>query len=157
MTMHQFRTLASIFILVLGLLSLDAHAAAITKKYSNFTYTEVAGIEISGGGAVTETLDGTLKYKGIFYPFKIYGLKLSTYPKEYGLLMKGQTADLLSLDIFSGTYSQPDGAIVIELGVNGADLKNQYGVIMRITDLMVDAQLSIDANGATAKLDPKEQ
>ena len=71
--------------------------------------------------------------------------------------MKGQTADLLSLDIFSGTYSQPDGAIVIELGVNGADLKNQYGVIMRITDLMVDAQLSIDANGATAKLDPKEQ
>ena len=46
---------------------------------------------------------------------------------------------------------------MIELGVNGADLKNQYGVIMRITDLMVDAQLSIDANGATAKLDPKEQ
>ena len=37
--MHQFRTLASIFVLVLGLLSLDAHAAAITKKYSNFTYT----------------------------------------------------------------------------------------------------------------------
>jgi hypothetical protein len=155
--MGQFRKIASLLVVIMGLLSLDVHAAAITKKYSNFTYTEVAGVEIFGGANVIEALDGSLKYKGIFYPFKIRGLKLSAYPKEYGLLMKGQTADLLNLDIFSGTYSQPDGAILIDLGVNGAELKNQHGVIMRITDLMVDDKLSIDVKGATVELNPKEQ
>ena len=65
----------------------------------------------------------------------------------------GEVYDLPELSKFPGTFSKLESSITLGGGVGGTVLKNENGVIMRLTSTSEGLQLNLSASGVTVKLD----
>jgi hypothetical protein len=54
---------------------------------------------------------------------------------------------------FSGTFTKLESSITLGGGVGGTILKNQNGVIMRLTSTSEGVQLNLSSSGVTVTLD----
>ncbi len=96
---------------------------------------------------------GDLEFKGKKYPFKIGGLSVGANFGISKLSAAGEVYDLQDVSKFPGTYVKFDGNITLGGGVGGMVLKNENGVIMRLTTTQQGIQLNLSANGVSVKFD----
>jgi hypothetical protein len=146
----NLRKYVSTLFLGFALISTSVMAADAAKPPSgSVTINETQFALIVGGS----TGGGVLTYKGKQYPFKITGISLGANIGVSKLSAVGEVYDLNDISKFAGTFTKLDGSITLGGGVGGSVLKNENGVIMRLTSTSQGIQLNLSASGVTVKLD----
>jgi len=148
--MISISKILSVLVLSLGALSFGASAADAPKPPSGtVSITETQFALIVGGS----TGGGVLTYQGKQYPFKIEGISVGANVGISKLSASGEVYDLTELSKFPGTFTKLESSITLGGGVGGTVLKNQNGVIMRLTSTSEGIQLNLSASGVTVKFD----
>ena len=148
--MSMIRKFVSLLVLSLGLLSFGAYAADAPKVPAgtvNINETQFALIVGGSRGA------GTLTYQGKSYPFKISGMSVGANVGISKVSLAGEVYDMPDVSKFSGTFTKLESSITLGGGVGGTILKNQNGVIMRLTSTSEGVQLNLSSSGVTVKLE----
>ena len=148
--MTSIRKVLSFLILGLSILSFGAGAADAPKKPSGTVSINESQFALIVGGS---TGGGVLSYQGKKYPFKISGMSLGANVGVSKLSASGEVYDLADLSKFPGTFTKLESSITLGGGVGGTVLKNENGVIMRLTSTSEGLQLNLSASGVTVKLD----
>ena len=148
--MTSIRKTLSLLILRLSILSFGARAADAPKKPSGTVSINETQFALIVGGS---TGGGVLTYQGKKYPFKVSGISLGANVGVSKLSASGEVYDLASLSKFPGTFTKLESSITLGGGVGGTILKNENGVIMRLTSTSEGLQLNLSASGVTIKLD----
>jgi hypothetical protein len=106
--------------------------------------TVAVGVGVSWG-------DGKLTYQGKEYPFTINGLSVADLgvSKVTGT---GEVFNLKKLSDFDGNYVAGQAGAVVGGGAGAAVLKNQHGVVMKITGTGTGVQFTAAAKGVEVKL-----
>ncbi|MBU3587897.1 DUF1134 domain-containing protein [Polynucleobacter sp. 31A-FELB] len=148
--MISIRKILSVFILGLAVLGFGANAADAPKKPSGTVSINETQFALIVGGS---TGGGVLTYEGKKYPFKISGMSLGANVGVSKLSAAGEVYDLKEISKFPGTFTKLESSITLGGGVGGTVLKNENGVIMRLTSTSEGLQLNLSASGVTVKLD----
>ncbi len=147
---HVVRKFLSILFLGLAFVSFGASAADAPKVPAgtvNITETQFALIVGGSRGA------GVLNYQGKNYPFKMSGMSVGANVGISKVSLAGEVYDMADISKFSGTFTKLESSITLGGGVGGTILKNQNGVIMRLTSTSEGVQLNLSSSGVTVKLD----
>ncbi len=124
-------------------LSLTANVAlaADPKKTPDGTITiEETQFAVIVGGSVG---GGKLTYQGKTTEFKIGGLTAGANVGVSKMSAAGEVYDLKDVAKFPGTYTKFDAGIAFGGGVGALHLKNEHGVVMKLTSRTQGAQLNI--------------
>lgn len=148
--MTNIRKFLSFLILGLAIFSFGASAADAPKKPSGTVSINETQFALIIGGS---TGGGVLTYQGKKYPFKIGGMSLGANVGASKLAASGEVYDLTNISQFPGTFTKLESSITLGGGVGGTVLKNENGVIMRLTSTSEGLQLNLSASGVTVKLD----
>jgi hypothetical protein len=148
--MMSIRKIVSFLILGLSVLSFGASAADAPKVPSGSVSINETQFALIVGGS---TGGGVLTYKGKEYPFKISGMSLGANVGISKLSATGEVYDLAEPSKFPGTFTKLESSITLGGGVGGTILKNENGVIMRLTSTSEGIQLNLSASGVTVKFD----
>ena len=148
--MTSIRKILSFLILSLSILSFGVSAADAPKKPSGTVSINETQFALIVGGS---TGGGVLTYQGKKYPFKIGGVSLGANVGVSKLSASGEVYDLAEPSKFPGTFTKLESSITLGGGVGGTILKNENGVIMRLTSTSEGLQLNLSASGVTVKLD----
>jgi|UPI0003238B4F hypothetical protein len=148
--MTSIRKFLSLLILGLAVLSFGASAADAPKKPSGTVSINETQFALIVGGS---TGGGVLTYQGKKYPFKIGGMSLGANVGASKLAATGEVYDLTDVSKFPGTFTKLESSITLGGGVGGTVLKNENGVIMRLTSTSEGLQFNLSASGVTVKLD----
>ena len=148
--MTSIRKILSFLFLGLAIASFGASAADAPKKPSGTVSINETQFALVIGGS---TGGGVLTYEGKQYPFKISGMSLGANVGVSKLSASGEVYDLSNLSKFSGTFTKLESSITLGGGVGGTILRNENGVIMRLTSTSQGLQLNLSASGVTVKLD----
>jgi len=148
--MINIRKVLSFLILSLGLIGFSAGAADAPKVPSGTVSISETQFALIVGGS---TGGGVLTYQGKKYPFKIGGMSLGANVGVSKLSASGEVYDLADISKFPGTFTKLESSITLGGGVGGTVLKNENGVIMRLTSTSEGLQLNLSASGVTIKLD----
>lgn len=148
--MTSIRKILSFLILGLAIFSFGASAADAPKKPSGTVSINETQFALIVGGS---TGGGVLTYQGKKYPFKIGGMSLGANVGVSKLAASGEVYDLTDISKFPGTFTKLESSITLGGGVGGTVLKNENGVIMRLTSTSEGLQLNLSASGVTVKLD----
>lgn len=132
---------------VFGALALSAALLAATltiasdKKSPNGTVAidETQFALIVGGS----TGDGTLMYQGDEHEFKLSGLSVGANVGAAKASAVGEVYDLKGLSAFPGTYTRFDASATLGGGVGALYLKNENGVVMKLTSRTQGLQLNV--------------
>ena len=148
--MKNIRKVLSVLILSLGILSFGAGAADAPKAPSGTVSISETQFALIVGGS---TGGGVLTYQGKKYPFKIGGMSLGANVGVSKLSASGEVYDLTDISKFPGTFTKLESSITLGGGMGGTVLRNENGVIMRLTSTSEGLQLNLSASGVTVKLD----
>jgi hypothetical protein len=148
--MTSIRKILSFLILGLAIFSFGASAADAPKKPSGTVSINETQFALIIGGS---TGGGVLTYQGKQYPFKLSGMSLGANVGVSKLSASGEVYDLNDISKFSGTFSKLESSITLGGGVGGTVLRNENGVIMRLSSTSQGLQLNLSASGVTVKLD----
>jgi len=148
--MISIRKFLSFLILGLAIFSFGASAADAPKKPSGTVSINETQFALIIGGS---TGGGVLTYQGKKYPFKIGGMSFGANVGMSKLAASGEVYDLTNISKFPGTFTKLESSITLGGGVGGTVLKNENGVIMRLTSTSEGLQLNLSASGVTVKLD----
>jgi hypothetical protein len=148
--MSNIRKILSFVILGLSILSFGVSAADAPKKPSGTVSINETQFALIIGGS---TGGGVLTYQGKKYPFKIGGMSLGANVGASKLSAVGEVYDLSDVSKFPGTFTKLESSITLGGGVGGTVLRNENGVIMRLTSTSEGLQLNLSASGVTVKLD----
>ncbi len=148
--MISIRKFLSLLILGLAVFSFGASAADAPKKPSGTVSINETQFALIVGGS---TGGGILTYQGKKYPFKIGGMSLGANVGASKLAATGEVYDLTDVSKFPGTFTKLESSITLGGGVGGTVLKNENGVIMRLTSTSEGLQFNLSASGVTVKLD----
>jgi hypothetical protein len=148
--MTSIRKILSFLILGLAIFSFGASAADAPKKPSGTVSINETQFALIIGGS---TGGGVLTYQGKQYPFKLSGMSLGANVGVSKLSASGEVYDLSDISKFSGTFTKLESSITLGGGVGGTVLRNENGVIMRLTSTSQGLQLNLSASGVTVKLD----
>ena len=148
--MMSIRKIVSFLILSLGMLSFGVSAADAPKVPSGTVSINETQFALIVGGS---TGGGVLTYQGKQHPFKISGMSLGANVGISKLSATGDVYDLTDLSKFPGTFTKLESSITLGGGVGGTILKNENGVIMRLTSTSEGIQLNLSASGVTVKFD----
>ena len=148
--MTSIRKILSFLILGLAIFSFGASAADAPKKPSGTVSINENQFALIIGGS---TGGGVLTYQGKQYPFKLSGMSLGANVGVSKLSASGEVYDLSDISKFSGTFTKLESSITLGGGVGGTVLRNENGVIMRLTSTSQGLQLNLSASGVTVKLD----
>jgi uncharacterized protein (DUF2147 family) len=94
---------------------------------------------------------GALSYKGQTYPLSIDGLSLIDVGAAH-VSLSGSVYDLKSLKDFNGTYTALSAGATLAGGVNAVILRNQNGVLLKLTGDSEGFSLKLAAEGLKVKL-----
>jgi hypothetical protein len=148
--MTSIRKILSFLILGLAIFSFGASAADAPKKPSGTVSINETQFALIIGGS---TGGGVLTYQGKQYPFKLSGMSLGANVGVSKLSASGEVYDLSDISKFSGTFTKLESSITLGGGVGGTVLRNENGVIMRLSSTSQGLQLNLSASGVTVKLD----
>ena len=148
--MKNIRKVLSVLILSLGILSFGASAADAPKAPSGTVSISETQFALIVGGS---TGGGVLTYQGKKYPFKCGGMSLGANVGVSKLSASGEVYDLTDISKFPGTFTKLESSITLGGGMGGTVLRNENGVIMRLTSTSEGLQLNLSASGVTVKLD----
>lgn len=148
--MTSIRKVLSFLMLGLAIASFSVSAADAPKKPSGTVSINETQFALVIGGS---TGGGVLTYEGKQYPFKISGMSLGANVGVSKLSASGEVYDLSNISKFPGTFTKLESSITLGGGVGGTILRNENGVIMRLTSTSQGLQLNLSTSGVTVKLD----
>ena len=91
---------------------------------------------------------GTLTYKGKTHEFKLSGLTVGANVGVTKIDAVGEVYDLKDVAKFPGTYTQWDASATLGGGAGALYLKNENGVVMKLTSRNKGLQINVgSANG----------
>ncbi len=102
------------------------------------------GIGVSWG-------DGKLTYQGKVYPFSVTGLSVVDIGVSK-VTASGEVYNLKKLADFSGNYAAGQAGATVGGGAGATIMKNQNGVVMKLTGTGQGVQLTLAAKGVDIKL-----
>jgi hypothetical protein len=129
------RVLATALVLVASTLAL----AADPKKPDGTVSIDETQFAVIVGGSVG---GGKLTYKGKVHEFKISGLSAGANVGVSKMSAAGEVYDLKDLAKFPGTYTKLDVSATAGGGVGALHLKNENGVVMKLTSRTQGLQLN---------------
>jgi hypothetical protein len=143
--MKNFRKTFSILAVFAALL-VGGLALAADKKTPDGTVTiDSTQFALVLGGS---TGGGTLTYKGKTHEFKLSGLTVGANVGVTKIDAVGDVYDLTDLSKFPGTYTQWDASATLGGGAGALYLKNENGVVMKLTSRNKGLQINVgSANG----------
>lgn len=149
------RTLAAALVVATaGLLSIGQTVALAQDKAPDATFRYSGGsVGIGVGGSWGH---GTLRFEGKEYPFRMRGLDLV----NVGGSKITATADVYNLKNiadFSGTYAAASAGAAVAGGGAGTAMKNDRGVVIRMTSTVEGVQLKLAVEGVTIELEKLPQ
>ena len=116
-------------------------AFAADKKVPDGTVTiDETQFAVIAGGSVG---GGKLTHQGKTHEFKIGGLTAGANVGVSKMQAAGEVYDMKDLAKFAGTYTKFDAGIAFGGGVGALHLKNEHGVVMKLTSRTQGAQLNI--------------
>lgn len=148
--MTNIRKVLSALILGLSILSFGVSASDAPKKPSGTVSINETQFALILGGS---TGGGVLTYQGKKYPFKIGGMSLGANVGVSKLSATGEVYDLKDPSKFPGTFTKLESSITLGGGVGGTVLRNENGVIMRLTSTSEGLQFNLSASGVTVRFD----
>ena len=95
--------------------------------------------------------DGTLTFEGKDYPFKIKGLSVIDVGIS-SISAQGDVYSLTKVEDFEGTFSAAEAGIAIGGGVGAQTMKNQNGVLIRLTSKKAGVQLKLAPEGLKVEM-----
>lgn len=149
--MIKLRKLIYLTVLVASILCSNLAGAVDGDKMPSGTVAidETQFALIIGGSTGT----GILNYGGKSYPFKINGMSVGVNIGASRVNASGEVYDLTDISKFPGIYTKVESGISIGGGVGGTILRNENGVIMRLSSTSEGLQLNISASGLSVKFD----
>ncbi len=94
---------------------------------------------------------GVLKFKGKEYNFKVNGISVV----DIGITTISATGDVYHLEKvedFSGTYTSAEAGIAVGGGAGAVAMKNQNGVVMKLTSTKAGVQLKLAPEGIKVEM-----
>jgi hypothetical protein len=129
--------------LVAGLLLASSGIAftadAPKKPDATVTIDETQFAVIIGGSVG----GGKITYQGKEHAFKINGLAAGANVGVSKMSAAGEVYDLKDLSKFAGTYTKLDASVTAGGGVGALHLKNENGVVMKLTSRTQGLQLNV--------------
>jgi len=147
MKQRLFTCMFSMLIAAVGLFSTVASAEEEGKPSGTVTVESksvAVGIGVTWG-------DGILTYKGKKYKFSVSGLSVVDVGVSK-VTAKGKVYHLKKLEDFSGNYTAASAGATVGGGVGGTAMKNQNGVVMKLTETSKGLQFTLAAEGVDVKL-----
>ncbi len=128
-------------LLSLAAFSVGAKSTAATPnaKVTIKVTQAVVGLGVTWG-------DGTLRFKGKDYKFKVKGLSLIGLGFT-SINAKGEVYNLQKLDDFPGTYYGVEAGATMIKGSSGMVLKNSSGVVLNLKSEQTGAALKLGNEG----------
>lgn len=117
----------------------DAAKAEARKPDGTVTIDETQFAFIIGGS----TGGGKLNFQGKTYEFKIGGLTAGVNVGITTMSAAGEVYDLKDVSKFPGTYTKIESGVALAGGVSGLHLKNENGVVMKLTSRSQGLQLNV--------------
>ncbi|WP_207855610.1 hypothetical protein [Sulfurisoma sediminicola] len=117
----------------------DAAKAEAAKPSGTVTIDETQFAFIIGGS----TGGGKLTFQGKTYEFKIGGLTAGVNVGVTTMSAAGEVYDLKDVSKFPGTYTKIESGVALAGGVSGLHLKNEHGVVMKLTSRSQGLQLNV--------------
>lgn len=93
---------------------------------------------------------GTLTYQGAELPFSLSGLSVVDVGAAH-INAKGSVYNLKRAEDFPGTYSALSAGATVAGGANAVVLRNQNGVVLKLTGTSEGLRLNIAAEGIKVK------
>ncbi|HKZ09063.1 MAG TPA: DUF1134 domain-containing protein [Methylomirabilota bacterium] len=95
--------------------------------------------------------DGKLTYQGKDYPFTVNGLSVVDLGVAK-VTANGEVFNLKKLSDFSGNYVAGEAGAAVGGGAGAVTMKNQHGVVMRLTGTGTGVKLTLAGKGVDVKL-----
>ena len=139
--------------MALALLTFSAFAESHTKDEPVATI-EIkqwkVGFIIGGGGG-----SGELKFEGKSYPLDITGLRIGAMAGIAKADLTGDVYHLTEPKDIEGGYTAAEAGIAVGLGGDAWALKNEKGVVLKLSGSQKGIEIALDLSGMTITL--KEQ
>lgn len=142
--MRTHRILLSLVMVVSLLFAVSQVGAQPTEPYPIGEVTLeakqiAAGVGFSWG-------DGTLKFKGKEYPFKLKGLNVAAVGLS-AISAKGDVYNMVNAADFAGTYVAIEAGASVIKGPAGLLMRNGKGVVINMRSVQTGVQLSLGVDG----------
>lgn len=134
--------------LMTGVILLVAAAVSAQDKPVGTVTVESKSIAVGVG---VSWGDGKLTYQGKEHAFSINGLSVA----DLGIskaTATGEVFNLKKLSDFSGNYVAAQAGAAVGGGAGAVAMKNQHGVVMRLTGTGTGVKLTLAAQGIDVKL-----
>ncbi len=143
--MKNFRKTIGVLALVATFFAGGLALAAEAKKPDGTVKIDSTQFALVLGGS---TGGGTLTYKGKDHEFKLTGLTVGANVGVTKIDAVGDVYDLKDISKFPGTYTQWDASATLGGGAGALYLKNENGVVMKLTSRNQGLQINVgSANG----------
>ncbi len=140
--------------MALVLLTFSAFAESHAEEDEPVATIEIkqwkVGFIIGGGGG-----SGELKYQGKSYPLDISGLRIGAVAGIAKADLFGDVYHLTEPKDIEGGYTAAEAAIAVGLGGDAWALKNEKGVVLKLSGSQKGIEIALDLSGMTITL--KEQ
>ena len=136
-------TLLALVFCVMGTVSQAAEAAP-SGTVSIETKAVALGVGFSWG-------EGVLTFQGKEYPFKIKGLSVVDIGVS-SVSAQGEVYHLTKIEDFVGTFSAAEAGVAVGGGVGAQAMKNQNGVVMKLTSRKAGVQLKLAPEGLKVEM-----
>jgi hypothetical protein len=143
--MKNYRKVFGALALIAAFFAGGLALAADAKKPDGTVKIDSTQFALVVGGS---TGGGTLTYKGKDHEFKLSGLTVGLNAGVTKIDAVGDVYDLKDISKFPGTYTQWDASATLGGGAGALYLKNENGVVMKLTSRNKGLQINVgSANG----------
>jgi hypothetical protein len=136
---NHIKTLGSLFLAAALLTTMPAMAGEKSSPEGTVAIDETQFSLIVGGSAG----GGKLVYRGGEHDFKLSGLSVGANVGAAKVSAVGEVYHLTDLANFPGTYTKFDASATLGGGVGALYLKNEKGVVMKLTSRNQGLQLNV--------------
>ncbi len=136
---HSLKTLGTLWISTALFATALATAAVKNAPDGKVAIDETQFSLIVGGSSG----EGKLMYKGGEHEFKLSGLSVGANVGAAKVSAVGEVYDLKDLSKFAGTYTKFDASATLGGGVGALYLKNENGVVMKLTSRNEGLQINV--------------
>ena len=148
------RLAAVVVVATASLLSIGQTVAVAQDKAPDATFRYSGGaVGIGVGGSWGH---GTLRFQGKDYPFRMRGLDVGNVGASK-ITASGDVYNLKSIADFNGTYAAASAGAVVAGGASGTAMKNDRGVVIRMTSTAEGLQFKLAVEGVTVELEKQVQ
>jgi hypothetical protein len=148
------RALAAALVATASLLSIGQTVALAQDKAPDATFRFSGGAVGIGVGASWG--HGTLRFQGKDYPFRMRGLDVANVGASK-ITATGDVYNLKNIADFSGTYAAASAGVAVAGGATGTAMKNDRGVVIRMTSTAEGVQFKLAVEGVTIELEKQPQ